>query len=307
MKDHSCRELYDLAVLGHLTIDRIQRGDRYRDLPGGPPYYTSIAGQIMGLNTGVITKVGRDYPESYLGKLKSYGIGLSMLYVVDQPTTSFEIIYRNDRRLRLLRKCTDFTFSDLTHQQKARCLHLGSVAGEVPVEVALHAIEKADFTSLDVQGFIRGFDRKGNVMLRSGVNKVLASKVGLFKCSLEEAEAITGSSDPEHALNKLSNLGAGIIVITAGDRGAYMAADGKYYKASTYPPVTVNDTTGAGDVFVGAFLAGTIKQNDNLWCFSLALATSSLVVEKTDSLNMGLERKTIESRSEWVYSKIHRL
>ncbi|MBO3755400.1 MAG: hypothetical protein FGF53_11100, partial [Candidatus Brockarchaeota archaeon] len=109
------------------------------------------------------------------------------------------------------------------------------------------------------------------------------------------------------ALRKLSKLGPRIVILTLGPQGALMAIDGKGYRGQAYPRVKVRDVTGAGDVFVGAFLAGVLKQSDELWSFSLALAAASISVEKVNSLSLNLNRKTVERRAEWIHNRIHRV
>ncbi|MEM2901824.1 MAG: PfkB family carbohydrate kinase [Candidatus Bathyarchaeia archaeon] len=294
----------DLTVLGHLTIDLLKDRRGYSKLPGGPAYYTSIAGKSMNLTVTAITKVGEDYPCSFLDKLRSHGVEVK-LTATQRPTTTFEIEYDGDRKMRLLKKCADYTFEDLNHQF-SRGLHLGPVAGEISSKVAYQAIRKAEFTSLDVQGFIRSFDDEGKITLRPSMNNIF-TKAGLIKCSLEEAQAITDEMAPEAALRKLSNLGPRIVILTLGPQGAFMAVDEKGYRGPAYPQVKVRDVTGAGDVFVGAFLSGVLKQSDELWSFSLALAAASIAVEKVNSLSINLNRKTVEERAEWIHNRIYRV
>jgi len=59
-------------------------------------------------------------------------------------------------------------------------------------------------------------------------------------------------------VQELLNFGAKVAVVTCGDKGCY-AADltGTYYQPAF--KVRVVDTTGAGDVFHGAFVAGLLK------------------------------------------------
>jgi sugar/nucleoside kinase (ribokinase family) len=296
--------LRDLTILGHLTIDFLKGSWGYSKLPGGPAYYTSIAGKSMNLNVTAISKVGEDYPNGFLDKLKSYGVEVK-LTVTQRPTTTFEIEYNKDRRMKLMEKCVDYTLEDLNNQF-SRGLHLGPVAGEIPSEVASQAMRKAEFTSVDVQGFIRSFDDEGKIILRSSLDGAL-KKAELIKCSLEEAQAITGRIQPEDALRKLSTLGPKIVIVTSGPKGALMAINRKGYRGPAYPWVKVRDVTGAGDVFVGAFLAGILRQSDEMWSFSLALAAASKAIEKVDSLRMTLDRKAVERRAEWIRDRIHRI
>jgi ribokinase len=69
--------------------------------------------------------------------------------------------------------------------------------------------------------------------------------------------ALTGSLDDQAAA--ISTLGDGLgvaLVVTLGERGVALRPRGKSVVWIPAPPVSVIDTTGAGDAFVGAFAVG---------------------------------------------------
>jgi 2-dehydro-3-deoxygluconokinase len=76
--------------------------------------------------------------------------------------------------------------------------------------------------------------------------------------SLEDAVFLTGSDKPEEIAQKLLNLGPKVVVIKLGKQGALLAAGDRL---EAIQPINVNvvDTTGAGDVFDGAFLTAHLK------------------------------------------------
>ena len=63
----------------------------------------------------------------------------------------------------------------------------------------------------------------------------------------------------ETAVNKLLKFGAKAAVVTCGDKGCYGADKTGFYFQKAFE-VSVVDTTGAGDVFHGAFIAGLLKK-----------------------------------------------
>jgi fructokinase len=77
------------------------------------------------------------------------------------------------------------------------------------------------------------------------------------KTTSEEAELLTGKSDPADAAAALCGLGAQIGVVTRGAAGALMrgAADGE----ADAPRIEVVSPLGAGDAFMGALAAGLAK------------------------------------------------
>ena len=68
----------------------------------------------------------------------------------------------------------------------------------------------------------------------------------------------TGISDPMKAFQELSNSFQGFWVMTCGAKGAVVSIGGK---CMVFPGLKVDavDTTGAGDIFHGAFLYGLLK------------------------------------------------
>ena len=65
---------------------------------------------------------------------------------------------------------------------------------------------------------------------------------------------LTGKNTVEDAAADLRRAGVGTVVVKCGPKGCYITnADGSFWVAAE-PGVTVVDTTGAGDSFVGGFL-----------------------------------------------------
>jgi sugar/nucleoside kinase (ribokinase family) len=87
---------------------------------------------------------------------------------------------------------------------------------------------------------------------------------------------LTGESDPERALRALRRAHPGRLVVTVGERGA-IALEGSTMLAAPGFPVTVVDSTGAGDVFRGGYIYGIVKGwslERQLWFANAAAAVS---------------------------------
>jgi sugar/nucleoside kinase (ribokinase family) len=89
------------------------------------------------------------------------------------------------------------------------------------------------------------------------------------------AVACTGHADPSTAARALAADVSGLVVVTAGREGAYMVLDGALWHQPAFP-VPVKDTTGAGDVFHGAFLFGILRGWDVPRCLPFAAAAAAL-------------------------------
>ena len=65
---------FDLAIIGHLTQDRIEiAGEPPRIQPGGTAYYASLTARRLGLKTAVITKLRPADRDDLLADLEASG------------------------------------------------------------------------------------------------------------------------------------------------------------------------------------------------------------------------------------------
>ena len=85
----------------------------------------------------------------------------------------------------------------------------------------------------------------------------------IVKISDEELEFITGISDETEALNFLFQEDVEVIIYTKGANGAeYITNERKVFSPSF--KVEAQDTTGAGDSFIGSFLYQVAEGNHTL-------------------------------------------
>lgn len=104
----------------------------------------------------------------------------------------------------------------------------------------------------------------------------------VLKINDEEFELVTretglqrGSvADTAHAM--MNAYGIGTLVLTCGENGSHVFADGVEHYEPT-PKVTVADTVGAGDSFTAAFVAGTLAGMDVAEAHRLAVEVSAFV------------------------------
>jgi sugar/nucleoside kinase (ribokinase family) len=93
--------------------------------------------------------------------------------------------------------------------------------------------------------------------LPDDVADAVRRRVDWWSCNEREAELITGRTDPaEAALELVAGLRRGGAVIRTGISGCLVARPGDEVLEVHGVPMTVVDTTGAGDAHLGAFIAG---------------------------------------------------
>ena len=91
--------------------------------------------------------------------------------------------------------------------------------------------------------------------VRPGIEELL-SQIDIIITAQDFPEALTGIGDLGRALREIRHaFGATMVCTTLGEEGSLALVDGAEIRTPGYA-VPVVDTTGAGDVFRGAFLAG---------------------------------------------------
>ncbi|MEA3345951.1 MAG: PfkB family carbohydrate kinase [Chloroflexota bacterium] len=169
-------------------------------------------------------------------------------------------------------------------------------------------IDSAD--SLLVDGFWKPWALKGLSRAREkGVptcgdighiagNEELLELIDYLVVPRHAAEEIAGSAGPE-ALKALSGFGARMVAITMGPQGAIYLANGKIEEIPAFEVEAV-DTTGAGDVFHGAFAYGVARgwTPRRLMLFSSAVAAlkCTKLGGRTGIPNLAQTRRFLEGR-----------
>jgi sugar/nucleoside kinase (ribokinase family) len=302
------KKLFDIVSTGHFCIDSIILPSRHAPyvILGGSVTYVSLAAKRLGANVSVISKVGGDFPKAYIWWLGQESVDLSgVIEIKDAKTTRFELKYNNDlssRKLRLASKATPITLEDLPDSVKAKIVHLAPIANEIQYEVAERLKGCSEVLSLDPQGLVRVFDENGNVTIGPLEDKRIVGLVNIYKSSLDEIEAVTGKRDLKSAIKAVHDFGVETVIVTLGMKGAVISIDRTTYNVPAYKPNKVVDPTGAGDAFMGGFLAEYIQGGDSLWCACVGSAVASTVVEGVGPTFFGDENE-IRRRARVLYEK----
>lgn len=300
--------MFDIVVLGHFSIDSINLPNRQSPciILGGSAAYVSLSAKRLGANVSIISKVGWDFPEAYLWWLSQEGINLARVSrIVQEKTTRFELKYNSDmssRTLRLISKAPSITAEDLPTSLEAKVAHLAPIANEIQYDVAERLKQSVGVLSLDPQGLIRAFDENGTVMNEPLRDQRILEIVNVYKSSKEEIETVTGVGDLRTAIRAVHDFGVETIIVTLGVKGAVLSIDGTVYEIPAYTPNRLVDPTGAGDSFIGGFLAEYVRGKEALWCACVGSAAASTVVEGVGPTLMG-SGSEIYQRAELLYEK----
>lgn len=298
--------MFDLVTVGHFAIDLIASSTAVVSSQslGGPPTYVSLAARKLGARVSVISKVGEDFPNEYLTSLNANEVDLSGLKrVKGASTTKFILKYRGDERhLQLHSRAPPISVRDLPKSLRTRIIHVTPIANELSLAVVDDLRARTGTLSLDPQGFLRRVDQNGNVCLKRWRGKQVLELVDVYKSSIGEIRMVTGLTNLKLAMKKIQDYGVSIVVVTKGMEGSTLLHEGVFYDIPVCKPRIVRDLTGAGDAYIGAFLAEFVNRKTLYWCSCVGSAAASFVVEGVGSAVFG-EKKEIYKRANGIYEE----
>ena len=276
----------NLLSIGEILIDFIphQKGialkdvDSFTRVPGGAPANVAAAVAKFGVTASLITKVGEDaFGDFLMEQLSKAGVRTDRIVRTKEANTGLAFVslredgerdfsfYRNPSADLLLE---DSEVNDDWFQQ-GDFLHFCSVdLVESPMKYAhLKAIGAAKAC-----GGIISFDPNVRLPLWSDPEDCRRTilefipMAHILKISDDELEFITGLADEQKAIASLFTGDVKVVVLSKGAKGADLYVQNKKYSSAGYA-VKVEDTTGAGDAFIGGFLYQLLNLNagqDNL-------------------------------------------
>ncbi|CAH0345370.1 carbohydrate kinase [Bacillus sp. CECT 9360] len=271
-----------LYSLGEVLIDFIplQKGKALKDVtsferaPGGAPANVAAAVAKFGGTATMITKLGEDaFGDFLIEKLSETGVSTDKILRTAEANTALAFVSLRDDGER------DFSFyrkpsADLLLSEDeinrdwftvGDILHFGSVdLVESPMKYAhVKAIEQANS-----KGSLISFDPNVRLPLWEDPENcrqtILAfiPKTHILKISDEELPFITNIHHQEEAIQSLFVGDVAVIILTKGADGADLYIQREKFQSKGYT-VNVQDTTGAGDAFIGGFLYQLLERHVN--------------------------------------------
>jgi sugar/nucleoside kinase (ribokinase family) len=239
---------------GGVSASKIQIVSRTR-LPGGQVATTLSTCAAFGLRTAYAGVFGDDEPGIFIRQeMERRGIDTSCAIVRAVPNRSATILVNDADGERVVLSHRDAGLAlgpgDIRPDviARARVVHLDNVDEEAAIRAALLARAAGAPVTTDI-----------DVVTHRTDALVAEVTVGIFA---EHAPlAMTGELDVERALRALrQRYGARVplLCVTRGRRGAALLQGDEFHE-SPGVPVRAVDTTGAGDVFRGAFITAWIR------------------------------------------------
>ena len=263
-----------------INVSQIPRGNSFITaneifLQGGGNCASAMAASArLGAKTGMFAKVGGDYTGDFVIKdLAFNGVDTSHILrgTADSSSPFCLSVSEVDLGTRFFVHRKPPVLAQLTPEEvdydylaKAKVLHLDR-GHPAAMAAAKFAKEKGVKVSIDAGSFTE--DR---VAIIPYIDIFIASEMfhdGMFKGN---------EKDLEGNCRKLHEMGPEVVWITRGPLGAFGLINGKFYDVPTFPETPVVDTTGAGDVFHGAYIAAMLEGLSHPECARYACAVSSI-------------------------------
>lgn len=118
----------------------------------------------------------------------------------------------------------------------------------------------------------------------------------------DEAKLLTGLDDPDAIADAFLSVGVKNVALKLGRKGCLLKNAKERYLIPAYAGANCIDTTGAGDTFAAAFIAGLLEGKSFAESGAQANAAASICVEKLGATTAFLNRREIDARMKNILS-----
>jgi sugar/nucleoside kinase (ribokinase family) len=238
-----------LAVIGNVCIDRVDGSD---PRPGGCPSFGVLALCLLAHDGVVVTRCAPADRELFEPFLTAFGVPVTLL---DASTTSaFALDYEDETRRMTIEAVGDsWTPADVELiSRDTEWAHVAPLTrSDFPPATLAALASGGRRVSYDGQGLVR-VPQVGPMRVDASFDRGLLASLRTLKLAEDEAEIIAGG---ELHAGIVDDLGVPVVLHTLGSRGAVVYERGRRTHVPAAWPVLGVETTGAGDLFMVAYVA----------------------------------------------------
>lgn len=245
-----------MLVIGESLIDVVRRHDGHVDVsPGGSPANVALTLGRLGHSPTLLTSIGEDEPGGLLRRwLAASGVDVAAVAARRTATATANLDESGSASYEF---DIDWSLQGSTYQpdDSIGIVHTGSIAAITePGATAVVGIIR----SLREQALVTYDPNMRPALLpdRAGSRKRVEALVAIadvVKASDEDLHWLYPGEDPMSSAARWRNMGPAMVVVTRGSQGAIALTRGGPFSI-TAPAVSVVDTVGAGDTFMGAMI-----------------------------------------------------
>jgi sulfofructose kinase len=260
-----------LGIVPHLPVENTKLEVRDFTIQGGGPTATAIVTmKRLGLSASYIGKVGDDgFGARMLDELRREDVDVTSVVVEPGATSQYAFIMVDARTAARTILWTRGSVSPLRAREvnlvlvrSARGLFIDDIEPEAAFAAAKAAREANVPVLIDAGS------------LREGVRDLLPL-CDYIIASEHFAEQISGGKSLGRALETIRSFGPKASVVTLGEKGCAFLSGADVVEVPGFAVKAV-DTTGAGDVFHGAYLFAVLEDLDTMRACIFANAVAAL-------------------------------
>ena len=295
-----------ITVVGSLNMDLVVRtpriprpgetiiGSDFHTIPGGKGANQAVAAAKLGAEVSMIGRVGADdFGKALLANLNSVSVNSDLVRQDSSAATGIALI----------------TVEDSGENNIVLAQGANMKLSVEDVETTGEIIDRSDMVLLQLESPLQVVEATLRLAKRRGVITVLnpapaqslSEEVLRYVDILVPNETETGLltalpvetfSQMEEAAEQLRRIGVGTVILTLGERGAFLcSADGnQLFPAYKIQPV---DTTAAGDAFVAGFAVALAERGSLLEAVPRGNAAGALAATKFGA------QPSLPTRAEW--------
>jgi len=290
-----------LLVVGTVAFDAIETPFGKTDkIVGGAASYICLAAAYFYKHINVVSVIGDDFDQNFLGILKNQGVDLAGLQIKKGEKSFFWAgKYHNDLNSRdtldtQLNVLANFDPIVPDAYKDCEFLMLGNLVPAIQQKVISQLTTRPKLIVLDTMNFWMD-------IALDDLKKTI-SMVDVLTINDSEARQLSGEYSLVKASQKILQMGPKTLIIKKGEHGALLFNKEEIFFAPALPLEDVFDPTGAGDSFAGGFIGYLAKTKDISFenmkrAIIYGSAMASFTVEKfgTERL-IGLTDKDVKER-----------
>ena len=246
------------VIIGSVALDTIETPfGKAENALGGSASYSSLAASFF-TKPGILSIVGKDFPQEHLELFKSKGINTEGI-VTGEKTFRWRGFYEFDmneaKTLKTeLNVLESFKVKVPESYKDSKYIFLGNIDPELQLEV-INSIKNPELIVMDTMNF--WIQNKKEQLLKT------IKKADILVFNDGEARELFNTPNLVKAANQALKLVSKAVIIKKGEHGALLFNGSQHFSAPSFPLENIKDPTGCGDVFGGAF-TGYLAKTQNL-------------------------------------------
>jgi sugar/nucleoside kinase (ribokinase family) len=276
-----------ITVLGNLAVDRINDDP---PSPGGCPAFGAVALQAFGAGGRIVTRLAPEDQHIFADLLGSLGVPVTVLAA--ERTSAFGLRYFGERRVMTVDAIGEpWTRRDLESARvDTRWVHVAPLLrSDFPSDTLRYLAASGHSLAYDGQGLVRPA-QLGTIAADAAYDSTILNSLTVLKLADDEAEVVAGG---RFDARTAEHLQVQEILVTFGSAGCDLYVEGRVEHVPAAWPVTNVHTTGAGDAFTVAYVAG---RAEGATPRESAERASELVARMLEDRRAGRARATGDSK-----------